>query len=306
MLQTNKDVSTTLGDLSPYIYGTTRLGDASLPFADRVGVARAAMNAGIWFHTSHAYGDALQVLHAAFDEDRAHVPPVIVKIGWDAIDQIRSQIRENAEPLGIERINIGQLCLGSKLAEEFRTGGACYEGFRTLQAEEIVGRFVLEVFPWTSATALEGFRAGYPDGIVDGVIFYLNPLQRFVSNNLWDLIQERDIPVISMRTVCGGSVERLRDSESAPDYLRTRAGQVAPLYERSGCASWTEFCVRFVSGFSQVRATVGSTSHPARLQEFLDAVPAHAPLPEAIQNELLALQREWADTHDSHAEPWSM
>ncbi len=143
--------------------------------------------------------------------------------------------------------------------------------------------------------------------MVDGYIFYLNPLQRFVSNDLWDLIRERNVPVVAMRTVCGGSVQRLRDSESAPEYLRKRAAQVAPLFERSGCATWTEFCVRFIYGFSEVRTTVGSTSHPDRIREFVDAVQAPIePLPDDIQNEIMALQRGWYDEHDAHAAPWSM
>ncbi len=105
------------------------------------------MDAGVWFHTSHTYGDALSVLRAAFDEDRAYVPPAIFKIGWDSLDQIRDIIRQNAEPLGIENIAIGQLRLGGNLGEEFRTGGPCYDGFRALKAEGVVGRFVLEVWP---------------------------------------------------------------------------------------------------------------------------------------------------------------
>ena len=63
------DKSQLLTDLPPYIYGTTRLGDQNLPFEDRVKVARAAMDGTSWFHTSHAYGNALEVLRAAFDEE---------------------------------------------------------------------------------------------------------------------------------------------------------------------------------------------------------------------------------------------
>ena len=49
-------------DLSKYIYGTTRLGDDSILRESRVAQARAAMNTGVWFHTSDQYGDALDVL----------------------------------------------------------------------------------------------------------------------------------------------------------------------------------------------------------------------------------------------------
>ncbi len=64
-------------DLSTFTYGTTRLGDESIPFPERVKMARAAMETGVWFHTSHTYGDTFRVLRAAYDEDRAHVRPAI-------------------------------------------------------------------------------------------------------------------------------------------------------------------------------------------------------------------------------------
>ena len=224
--------------------------------------------------------------------------------------QIREQIQLHTQALGIERLEIGQLCLGSNLAAEFRTGGPCYQGFRALQEEGLVGCFVLEVWPWSSDVALDAFAAGYPDGVVEGCIFYFNPLQRFVSNALWDLLRERDIPILAMRTVAGGSVQRLRDNPKAPDYLRERAAAVAPLFERSGCGSWTAFCVRWVYGVAQVRTTVGSTARPENLQEFLSATAEAAgdlpPLPMDIRQELEVLQRRWADDHDAHAAPWSM
>jgi hypothetical protein len=111
-----------------------------------------------------------------------------------------------------------------------------------------------------------------------------------------------------MRTVSGGDVHRLRDVPGAAwkDYLRARAAEVAPLFERSGCANWTEFCVRFAYGFPRVRATVGATSRAENLRLFLDAVKAIQPLPSDIQGEIVKLQRRWSEETDIHAEPWSM
>src|ERR671928_93577 len=121
MMTLPTSAATRLSDVSKFTYGTTRLGDESLPFDQRVKTARAAMDASVWFRTSHTYGDAFRVLRAAFDEDRAHVPPAIFKIGWNSIPEIRDIIQQNLEPLGLERMAIGQLCLGGQLAEEFRT-----------------------------------------------------------------------------------------------------------------------------------------------------------------------------------------
>lgn len=303
---TNK--SNLLTDLSPYIYGTTRLGDGKIPFDERVNVARAAMDANIWFHTSHTYGDALDVLRAAFDQDRTRVPKMIAKIGWQNIDEVRGVIHANLDPLGLDSLDLAQLCLSGPLGEDFATGGECYQLFSQFKQEGLVKRFVLEVFPWTSHIALRAMRGGYSDGVLDGYIFYLNPLQRFPSNELWDLLVTREEPIVAMRTVAGGDVHRLRDVPGAAwkEYLQQRAVQVAPIFERSGVPTWTEFCVRFAFGFPQVRATVGSTSHIDRLDQFLNAARHIQPLPEDIQNEIIQLQYRWSDEVDMHAEMWSM
>lgn len=297
-----------LTDLSPYVYGTTRLGDEKIPFDDRVSIARTAMNAGVWFHTSHTYGNALQVLRSAFDQDRTRVPKLIVKIGWNSTDELRDVIHQNIDPLGLDGLELGQLCLSGSLAEEYANGGNCYELFSRLKQEGLVKRFVLEVFPWSSDVALKAMRGGYPEGIVDGYIFYLNPLQRLASNELWDLMVQRNEPMIAMRTVAGGNVYHLRDvpGYAWKEYLQQRAAEVVPIFERSGIPSWTQFCVRFAHSFPQVRTTVGATSHLENLNEFLTAAKNIQPLPADIQNEIVQLHYRWSDEFDRQAEIWTM
>ena len=304
----SKDKSRLLTDLSPYVYGTTRLGDGKIPFEDRLRVARAAMEGTSWFHTSHHYGDALQVLRAAFDEDRARVPKLIVKIGWKNIEELRDVVHQHLLALRLESLELGQLCLSESLAEEYANGGKCYEEFARLKQQGLVNRFVLEVFPWTSDVALKALRGGYAESMVDGYIFYLNPLQRFPSNELWDELIERKEPMIAMRTVAGGDIHRLRDEPGYAwkPYLQQRAAEVAPIFERSGIESWTEFCVRFVHSFPQVRATVGATSRLENLREFLVAAQNIAPLPQDIVGEIVQLHYRWSDELDSKAELWSM
>jgi aryl-alcohol dehydrogenase-like predicted oxidoreductase len=302
------DKSHLLTDLPPYIYGTTRLGDEKIPFDERVDVARAAMQGVDWFHTSHTYGNALQVLRAAFDQDRTRVPKLIVKIGWSRADELRDVIHQNIDPLGLAGLELGQLCLSGELAEEYANGGKCYELFSQLKQEGLVNRFVLEVFPWTSDVALKALRGGYPEGIVDGYIFYLNPLQRFPSNELWEMLVRRDEPMIAMRTVAGGDIYKLRDvpGYAWKPYLQERAAEILPIFERSGAQNWTEFCVRFAHSFPQVRATVGSTSHVENLNEFLLAAENIELLPKDIQDEIIQLQYRWSDEFDMKAEIWTM
>jgi predicted aldo/keto reductase-like oxidoreductase len=125
---------------------------------------------------------------------------------------------------------------------------------------------------------------------------------------LWDEIVKRKQPVIAMRTVSGGPVYSLRDVPGFAwkDYLQKRAVEVAPIFEKSGIKSWTEFCVRFAHSFPQVKATVGSTSKVENLNEFLAAKDNLAPLPESIVREMEALHEIWSDELDIHAEPWRM
>ena len=304
-----KTKSNLLSDLSPYIYGTTRLGDDRISFSERVKMARLAMDAGVWFHASNQYNNALQVLRVAFDEDRTKVPKLIIKIGGDSIGELRNDIHKNLEPLGLENMEIGQLCLGTgALADDFAQGGECYQEFLRIKNEGLVNRFVLEVFPWTSGTAFQALQGGYPTGVVDGYIYYLNPLQRFVSNELWELLNERKEAQIALRTVGGGPVHRLRDVPGAAwkEYIQRRAVEVAPVFERSGVGNWTDFCMRFAFSFDQIRATVGSTCSAENLSEFLSATKDIQPLPADILEEIIQLHYRWSAETDMHAELWSM
>jgi hypothetical protein len=177
-----------------------------------------------------------------------------------------------------------------------------------MRRDGLVKRFVVEVFPWTSQIALDAIRGGYPEGIVDGYILYLNPLQRFASNELWDEIIRRKLPVIAMRTVSGGPVHRLRDEPGFAwrEYLQRRAAEVAPIFERSGIQNWTEFCVRFAFSFPLVRATVGSTAKPENLREFLSAAKNIQPLSATVVESITRLHYRWSDELDMHAEEWTM
>ncbi|MGA7721756.1 MAG: aldo/keto reductase [Ignavibacteriaceae bacterium] len=302
------DTNSAIKDITKYIYGTTRLGDKNIPYEERINIARAAMNSGVWFHTSRMYGDALEVLGEVFAEEPGKVPKLIIKIEGTNIKEFRASVDENLVPMGLKELQLAQLCLGGGLAEEFANGGDCYKVFRDIKNEGLVKGYVCEVFPWTSTGPLKGLREGYTEGIVDAFIFYLNPLQRFASNILWDELVNRKQNIISMRTVAGGPVHSMRDVPGFAwkDYLQKRAVEVAPVFERSGIASWTEFCVRFAHSFPQVIATVGSTGKIKNLDEFLAAKENPEPLPEAIVSEIKALQQRWSDELDIHAEPWTM
>jgi hypothetical protein len=300
--------SNILKSISPYIYGTTRLGHEQLTFEERVKVAYAAMNAGVWFHTSRQYGKALELLSVAFDKDRTKVPKLIAKLAGNSIEELKADIKRNLDPVGIDSLEVGQLCLGGDLANDFAAGGNSLKELQQIRESGLVKSYVLEVFPWTSQVAKQALQHGYTNGIVDAFILYLNPLQRFAINELWDLLREEKQLIIALRTVAGGPVHRLRDVPGAAwkAYLQKRAVEVAPIFEHSQIKSWTEFCVRFAFSIPNVIATVGATGNKNNLEEFLSAKENIQPLPEDIVTEIAAMQYRWSDDFDIHAEPWTM
>ena len=297
-----------LKSISRYIYGTTRLGDEQIPFKEKVNVAYAAMNAGVWFHTSRQYNNSLELLSVAFDKDRTKVPKLIAKIAGNSIEDLKADIRRNLDPIGLKSLDVGQLCLGGDLANDFAAGGNSLKELETIRESGLVKSYVLEVFPWTSQIAKEALQGGYTNGIIDAFILYLNPLQRFASNELWDLLIAHKQPIIALRTVAGGPVHRLRDVPGAAwkEYLQKRAAEVAPLFERSGVKSWTDFCIRFARSIPNVISTVGASSKISNLNEFIVANESCQMLQQDTVNEIAELQRRWSDELDIHAEPWTM
>ena len=297
-----------LADLPPFIYGTTRLGHDDVPREQQLLMAKAAVDAGLWLHTSRQYDHALEVLGEVFADDPSKIPPLVVKLGGGTAADVRSTLAENCAPLGVESVTIGQLSPVGELSDDLRSGGPLLDQLRRVKDEGLVGRFVLEIFPWTSTSPLAALRAGHLEGLVDGFIVYLNPLQRFASNELWDEMVARDISIISMRTVSGGHVHTLRDVSGAAwrPYLAERAAEVAPVFDRSGIASWAEFCLRFAHSTPSVVSTVGSSSRLENLEQFLTYSAGVQPLPEDLVEEIFALHRRWSDEVDVHAQPWTM
>lgn len=297
-----------LSDLPPYIYGTTRLGDESVPRKQRVEVATHAAETVGWMHTSRQYDKAIELLGEVFAQHPQHLPQLIVKIGGGTADDVRDTIAENTGPLGVSSVTIGQLSPVEELEHDLVEGGSALDGLRRVRDEGLVGRYVLEIFPWTSDAPLAALRAGHLDDLIDGYILYLNPLQRFASNELWDELLDRDSAIVSMRTVGGAPVHTLRDVPGAAwrPYLQERAIEVAPIFERSGIESWAEFCMRFAHSTPQVVSTVGSASKLANLAELVGCSRRLDPLDSSIVDELFALQRRWSAEVDVHAEPWTM
>ena len=299
--QTNRPLG-----ISRFTFGTTRLADESIPFPDRVKMARAAMDTGVWFHTSHDYGNAFGVLRAAFDEDRASVPKMIFKISGNTEQEMLAVIEKSKESLGVGCIDIMQVCLGDPAGNESRTGGPICETMLRLKREGTVGGYLAEVWPWTSDTHLAAVRSMATPGLIDAYIFYFNPMQRFMTNELFDLILVLKAPIFALRTLGGGTPTRDGVGQAdVPVPWSRRVSEIVPVFERSGIASWTEFCLRFVFGTPNVMTTIGATSKVASLHDTIKHAQSTPALPADIQQEIEGYQRQWADL-DRNATPWSM
>ena len=167
--------------LSKYVYGTTRLGDAKIPVEDRLKMARSAITTGVWFHASRQYGDALEVLGRAFAENRAGVPRLIFKIGNNNLAELRASIREQLAPLGVDHMDVGQLCPRRRLRGTVSPRRPVLRRFSPAEGvKDFVRNFVMEVFPWTSdAPRTKPSRPVTPTALVDAFYFLSEPAATF-------------------------------------------------------------------------------------------------------------------------------
>lgn len=288
--------------LTPYTFGTMSLGHRVADFDRDVRVARVAMESGVWFHTSQEYagGGAFMVLRHAFDEARAQVPRMMFKIRCDRAETIRFDVHDALRRLGIERVDIAQLCRDAHdhraVVDDFIARGPMYETCRQLQAEGLVGHFVFEVFPGFADDALKAVE----HELFDACIFYYNPTQRFAPPATWEAMHRLSTPMLALRTL--GHVTRPPGEAAAALEAQGKTdaaaalGRLQPIYEQSGCASWVEFCVRFALSTPNVRTTIGGTADISHFHELRVAAEAFEPLPEAVMAQVRAL-------HDAAAQP---
>lgn len=278
----------TLPELTNFTLGTAGLSDKTDP--EHMRVARQAMEAGVWFHSSAEYGkgSVFETLRAAFREDPKHIPRCIFKVHGEDPVKLRRSVEGAIRDTGVGRVDIAQICGRPSVGEDLQPGGGMHDAMCELLEEGLVGSYVIEFFRPTC----DDFLRAVADDLFDGYTFYYGVVDREVSNPLFDLIQEKGVDVLALRTVGGGP--------GAPGYAGDRAAilgeiqqEVAALYERSGCASEVEFRMRFPLSVGNVRTTIGGTNDPRHLKLFLDTLAAPEPLPAEIVAAVQALHRRW-------------
>jgi aryl-alcohol dehydrogenase-like predicted oxidoreductase len=286
--------------LSRYTFGTMSLGRDVERLGEDVKVARAAMDAGVWFHTSQEYsnGGTFMVLRKAFEETPGRTPQLIVKTRCNHADVLRFDVEDALRRLGVERVALAQLCKSThekrEVVDDFLAQGPMWRTSRELEEKGLVGAFVMEVFASFSGDAA---RAVERD-LFPGYIFYYNLIERQTSNGLQALLEERRSMLLSLRTMAGGVIDparagRLRE-KSSDDPRLTRLERLRPLFERSGCATWLEFAVRFCLGAPGVETTVAGTRRIEHLEAFVEAAEGAQPLPADVARGIAELHREWS------------
>jgi aryl-alcohol dehydrogenase-like predicted oxidoreductase len=280
-----------LPEISPFTFGTTKVYDASDP--QHVRVVRAAMDAGVWFHTSPTYGQdekrTYAVLRKAFGEDPTSIPQCIVKIDPHRPDTLRGAVEGALSGTGIDRVDIAQIItyMQPHSQRDLQPGCDIYETMCALQDEGKVGNYVLELNTEITSDHMDIVR----QEMYDGYIFYYNVMQRCVrSNALYDLLKQLDAPLLSLRTMGGGTGEM---GGPPPEQSERAQRTIQALCDRAGCADEAEFRIRFALSNPLMLTTIGATCNVEHLQMLIDCARPERRLPQDVFAEVEALHREW-------------
>ena len=273
-----------MSPFTPYTFGTMSLGRNPADVAGDLAVARRAMEAGIWFHSSPTYnqGFTFMVLRMAFDEQRNRVPRMVIKVRDASVPLMRFEVEDSCRRLGLDGIDVAQLVSmdpnPGNLVDQLRGGGGpLADELASLRARGLIRQAVLFLTPENSDAAVEATKSG----LIDGVILYWNACQRDCSDTAWATIREKGIPVLALRTLGGGPSDKAAGAKS---------GELADLIKAAGCKNATEFNLRLTAGESVIQTTIGGTSSLAHLEDFLNAAGTAAPLPAEIVKRVGRLQ----------------
>ena len=262
--------------LSPYTFGTMSLGRNPADVAQDLIVARRAMEAGVWFHSSPTYnqGFTFMVLRLAFDENRARVPQMVIKVRDASVPLMRFEVEDSCRRLGLDALDVAQLVSmdprPGNLVDQLRGGGGpLADELASLRQRGLIRQAVLFLTPENSDAAVEAMKSG----LIEGVILYWNACQRDCSDTAWATIQKKEIPTLALRTLAGGPSDKSSSLKSEG---------LAELIRAAGCRNFTEFNLRLAASEPVIRTTIGGTALLAHLEDYLDAAANAAPLPAEI------------------------
>ena len=100
-----------MNTFSWFTFGSMSLGRDPADITNDLAVARRALEAGVWFHSSPTYnqGFTFMVLRQAFDEDRTRVPRMVIKVRDASVPLMRFEVEDSCRRLGLDGIDVAQL-----------------------------------------------------------------------------------------------------------------------------------------------------------------------------------------------------
>jgi len=279
--------------------GTSHLGHSFDVTEEHVRLVRTAMDLGLALHTSRCYnnGQALNILKLAFGEAPADVPPVVAKIYCYNATQIRLDVEEVLDRLKLDHLPIGQLAKNDHRAREIvddvLNEGPMFEAICDLRERGLVGHWTFELFQKYSHDAVKALERD----LFDSVGLYFSVADREADQAMWDLVERNGSAVVAIKGLAGGLVDPGNDDKAGkpgkPERIVDQRRQLEDLYERSGCASWAEFSVRFLFSVPQVRTTIIATGKPDRLAENKRLCDEAKPLPAEMVRQIIERQNQW-------------
>ncbi|MEI8093792.1 MAG: aldo/keto reductase [Spirochaetales bacterium] len=289
-----------LPPLTPYTFGSMSLGHDPAKFPDDVRVARHAMDLGLWVHSSRAYagGKTFEVLKKAFDEAPAKRPRTMFKVSCESATELAADVEFTLTSLGLPKIEIAQLAGKTHqkrdIVADFLTQGPMYQTCSRLKEQGLVDRFVFEIFYSYSADALKAVQ----NDLFDGYIFYYSLLERQVSNEIWQLLWERQLPVLALRPVAGSFLtdspklrERRQTDPKHPAFQRL--DELAPVLAASDCHDLLELSLRFLASHPNVVTAIAGTGSLAHLDQLESSVRTAKPLAPELVERIRTLHRTW-------------
>lgn len=288
-------MSQQLTPISSFTFGCMSFHGQPENFKNEIRVTRAAMDSGVWFHSSQEYdgGAAFMIMRHAFDEDRAHTPKLLLKIRCDHAAVLKFDVEDALRRLNVERVDLVQLCRAKHdrrpVVDDFLAHGEMWQVCQQLEKEGKVGQFVMEIFASFSPDAIRAVNAD----MFPGYIFYFSPGERQVNNELFELLQKTNKPILSLRTMWGGNFTPARlqmhlDKDPNHPFI-ARYAALKAIYEKSGACSFAEFSMSFLRSFPNVRTTIAGTSKVENLQALLEADRNAKPMDPSLVAEINAL-----------------
>lgn len=261
-----------LPSLSPYTFGAMSLGSDLDLLDQHLAVAHQAIAGGGFIHASPTYhrGFSFLVLRLAFEQLEGSPPPLIIKIRDGSPTLMRFETEDTCRRLGIDSIAIAQLVsMSDDIAPDLARGGPLAAELQSLKSRGLIRSAVL----FLNRGQPGAIQQAWDSGLIDGVTFYWNATQRACSDEDYQFILDRQIPILALRTLGGPPTE----SPLSP-------ARQMELLQKTGCATWTELNIRLACTHPLVKTTIGGTANPAHLAMFLESARQASPLSTESQS----------------------